>query len=137
MLIRHYRSTVLRLKTDMKAIIGHFRHFVVLAALALMVLGSLARSMPVHAGMTSDATSQSALHATASMPMDHAAMDGMSDADKTICELQCLALTVALPISPSLVVPLWMARMSEAQAVLLPAPYWSGPDGPPPKHMIL
>ncbi len=64
-------------------------------------------------------------------------MDGMSDADKTICELQCLALTVALPISPSLVVPLWMARMSEAQAVLLPAPYWSGPDGPPPKHMIL
>ena len=38
----------------MKAIVDHLRLVVALAALVLIVLGGLGRSMPVHPGMTRD-----------------------------------------------------------------------------------
>ena len=121
----------------MKAIVDHLRLVVALAALALIVLGGLGRSMPVHPGMTRDAMGPSAASNAAAMPMDHAAMDSVSDADKAICEVLCRALAFTLPVSPVVLVPVPRAQTAQARAVLMPAPYWSRPDGPPPKHPIL
>ena len=117
----------------MNPIAGRVRHFLTLSALILFVLGGLGQGGPVHAGMAPTTTGPTAHHAAGSMPMDHAAMDGMSDADKAICELQCLALAVALPVLPALSVRLQRERPAPAAALPLPAPYLSAPDGPPPK----
>lgn len=118
----------------MKRILQFFRHARLLLALALLVFAGLGQSLPVHAGMTGHNVRQSQ-HAM--MPMNHAAMEGMSDADRALCDLQCLALTLALPVSPVAAAPNRRMRMAVAPVVLLPVPHVSGPEGPPPKPMLL
>ncbi|MDZ4096197.1 MAG: hypothetical protein U1D35_14965 [Paracoccaceae bacterium] len=114
-----------------------FRRFVTVSALILLMLGGLGQAMPVHAGMTKHATTPLAVHATGSMSMGHMMLGAASDADKSICELQCLTLAVALPVAPMIRQPWPQRRMLRARNVVPPTPAGSSPDAPPPKHLIL
>ena len=121
----------------MTAILGLVRCLRGLFALVLVVFGSLGPGLPVHAGMTSDAARLPVLHALSSMPMDHAGMAGMSDADKAVCKFQCLGVSVALPVSPHVAFPVRRVALARVQVVLLPISHLSGPDRPPPKRLAL
>ena len=114
-----------------------------LFALVLLVFGSLGPGLPVHVGMISDAARLPVLHAVSSMPMDHpglagmAGMAGMSESDQAVCKLQCLGVSVALPVSPHVAFPVRQVALARVPVVLLPVPHLSGPDGPPPKLLAL
>jgi hypothetical protein len=121
----------------MKAVLGHIRDLRVIFALVLLVFGGLGQNLTVHADMTGDTKGMHAIHAMASMPMNHSGMDGMPDADKALRALQCLALAFTLPVSPAFTVPIRQVEMARPSAVLLPLAHVSSPDGPPPKLLEL